>query len=147
MTLRPLTVFDAAAMSELEKQCFSLPWSLKAITAELKNPIARYYGAFSEGRLIGYAGIQVIVDEGHITNIAADPAHRRKGVADALMTELTALAGERKLSFMTLEVRESNLPAIGLYKKYGFSVAGIRPGYYDEPKEDAVIMTNEHPCL
>lgn len=131
-------------MAELEKRCFSLPWSLAAVKEELKNPAGCYFGAFAGGGLIGYAGMQVILDEGYITNIAVSPEHRRGGVADRLMAELAALARKRELSFLTLEVRESNHPAIGLYKKYGFAAVGMRPGYYDQPKEDAVIMTCEY---
>ena len=141
MILRPLTVFDAEMMAELEKLCFPLPWSLQAVQAELKNPIALYIGAFVEGKLAGYAGMQVILDEGYITNVAAAPEMRRRGIADSLMTALMTAAEERKLSFVTLEVRESNTPAQNLYRKHGFSAVGKRKNYYDKPKEDAVLMT------
>jgi ribosomal-protein-alanine N-acetyltransferase len=143
MTIRPLTELDAAEMADLEKQCFSLPWSYSTIYAELQNPVARVFGAFIGGRLAGYAGMQIILDEGYITNIATAPECRRMGVADKLMTELLALAEARKLAFMTLEARESNSPARLLYEKYGFVVTGKRKGYYDEPKEDAILMTRE----
>jgi ribosomal-protein-alanine N-acetyltransferase len=144
MILRPLTPFDAEMVAELEKRCFSLPWSLQSIQSELKNPIALYLGVFIEGRLTGYAGIQMILDEGYITNIAAAPEERRRGIGDRLMVGLKAAASERGLSFVTLEVRESNTPAQNLYRKHGFIAVGKRKGYYDEPKEDAVIMTNEY---
>jgi ribosomal-protein-alanine N-acetyltransferase len=125
----------------LEIRCFSLPWSLQSIKAELENPIALYLGVFFEGKLAGYAGIQMILDEGYITNIAAAPEYRRRGIADRLMGGLMDAAVGRELSFVTLEVRESNTPAQNLYRKYGFAAVGKRKGYYDEPKEDAVIMT------
>jgi ribosomal-protein-alanine acetyltransferase len=143
MTIRRLTSFDSAEMAELEGQCFSLPWSLESIKSELQSPISFYYGAFTGGKMAGYAGMQIILDEGYIANIATSPAQRRMGIAGALMRELMALAGERKLSFVTLEVRESNIPAQTLYGKFGFTIRGKRKGYYDEPKEDAVIMTRE----
>jgi len=111
---------------------------------ELKNPIALYLGAFIDGALAGYAGLQMIVDEGHITNVAAAPEYRRRGIADALMAGLMSAAAERGLRFVTLEVRESNIPAQNLYKKHGFSPVGIRKGYYDQPKENAVLMSYEH---
>ena len=143
MTIRPLSIFDAAEMAEMEKQCFSLPWSYQAVKGELQNPAARYIGAFTGGKLAGYAGIQVVLDEGHITNIATAPETRRRGVADTLMRALLAFAAERGLAFVTLEVREGNIPARKLYEKYGFAVVGRRKGYYDKPKEDAILMTRE----
>jgi ribosomal-protein-alanine N-acetyltransferase len=143
MTIRPLTPFDAEMMAELEKSCFSLPWSLQSVRSELENPIGLYLGAFIEGRLAGYAGMQLILDEGYITNIAAAPALRRLGIAGRLMAGLMAVARERGLSFVTLEVRKSNIPAQNLYIKHGFVAVGTRKNYYDEPKEDAVIMTRQ----
>ena len=143
MTIRPLSAFDAADMAEMEKECFSLPWSLQAVKGELLNPIAKYTGAFIGGKLAGYAGMQIVLDEGHITNIAVAPEMRRRGIADALMGELLSDAAGRGLAFATLEVREGNIPARSLYEKYGFAVVGRRKGYYDEPKEDAILMTRE----
>jgi ribosomal-protein-alanine N-acetyltransferase len=144
MILRPLTVFDAQMMTELEKLCFPLPWSFQAVRAELENPIALYIGAFDDGVLAGYAGMQVILDEGYITNVAAAPEMRRRGIADSLMAALMTAAAERKLSFVTLEVRESNIPAQSLYRKHGFVAVGKRKNYYDKPKEDAVLMSYEY---
>ena len=139
--IRLLSPFDAADMAEMEKQCFSLPWSYESVRAELQNPLARYTGVFIGGRLAGYAGIQTVLDEGYITNVAVAPEHRRQGLAAALMGELLRFAGERGLAFVTLEVRESNTPARKLYEKYGFAAVGRRKGYYDAPKEDAILMT------
>jgi len=141
MTITPLTEFHARDMAELEKQCFPLPWSEAAIRAEINNPVARIWGAFENGRLLGYAGLQTIVDEGYITNIATSPEHRRHGIADALLRELLACAARKTLRFLTLEVRESNTPARALYAKHGFAQAGRRRGYYEAPREDAVLMT------
>jgi ribosomal-protein-alanine N-acetyltransferase len=140
-TIRLLVESDAVCMAELEKQCFSLPWSEQTIRADLNNPISRYLGAFDAGRLVGYAGIQMVVDEGYITNIATAPDMRRKGIADTLLREMLSRAKQRGLRFATLEVRESNLPAQGLYEKHGFIAKGKRKGYYEKPEEDAIIMT------
>ncbi|MDR0293516.1 MAG: ribosomal protein S18-alanine N-acetyltransferase [Oscillospiraceae bacterium] len=141
MTIRPLSPFDAAEMAELEKRCFSLPWSLASVKAELRNPIARYIGAFEYGKLAGYAGIQIVADEGYITNVASAPESRRRGIAGTLLRLLLEAAGEYGLRFVTLEVREGNAAARALYEKHGFTEAGRRRGYYDAPKEDAILMT------
>ena len=128
-------------MAALEKQCFSLPWTPQMIRDELGNPLAAYWAAESDNRLVGYAGLQVVVDEGYITNVAVDPAVRRQGVAKQLLTALLAYASERFVSFVTLEVRVSNVSAIALYTQFGFAPAGLRRGYYHKPREDALLMT------
>ena len=81
------------------------------------------------------------MDEGYIGNVAVRPAYRRRGIADALLQGLEKLGRERELSFLTLEVRAGNAPAIALYEKNGYARVGRRPGYYDHPKEDAILMT------
>ena len=104
-----------------------------------------WYGAGDgEGNILGYAGLHVVLDEGYIDNIAVQPDARRHGVASALL-DVYCRFGAVNLAFLTLEVRASNAPAIGLYEKYGFQRAGLRPGYYQQPREDAVIMTREFP--
>jgi ribosomal-protein-alanine N-acetyltransferase len=147
MIIRPLSPFDAAEMAELEKRCFPLPWSLDSVRAELGNPIGVYFGAFTEGMMAGYAGMQAIAGEGYITNIAAAPEHRRRGLGSALLKKLIGAGRERGLAFLTLEVRASNTAAQSLYEKHGFSARGRRKNYYDKPKEDAVIMTREYLSL
>jgi ribosomal-protein-alanine N-acetyltransferase len=144
MTIRPLSSFDAAEMAELEQRCFPLPWSFESVKAELASPIAVYFGAFTEGRLAGYAGLHIIMDEGYITNIAAAPEHRRRGLASALLKKLIGVGRERGLRFLTLEVRKSNDAARKLYEKHSFCAVGVRKGYYEKPREDAVIMTREY---
>lgn len=93
-----------------------------------------------DGTVLGYAGLQAVLDEGYINNVAVAPAYRRRGVAGALIAALVRF-GEAKLSFLTLEVRASNAPAIALYEKYGFTQAGRRKNYYDDPREDALLLT------
>ena len=95
-----------------------------------------------EGGVLGYAGLQVVLDEGYIDNIAVEEAARRHGVGDALL-DVFCRFGQAHLSFLTLEVRASNAPAIALYRKHGFQEAGRRKNYYQQPREDAIIMTRE----
>ena len=93
------------------------------------------------GRVLGYVGLMYVLDEGYISNVAVHPEARRQGIGDALIDALAAKAAELELAFLTLEVRESNAPAIALYAKHGFHPVGKRKNYYDAPKEDAVLMT------
>lgn len=129
------------AVAQLEKACFSSPWSETTLTESLSNPNAVFFIAEEEKSVVGYAGLYHILDEGYIANIAVFPACRRKGAAQALLNELTAYAEETGLSFLTLEVRPSNTAALSLYKKNGFEQKGLRRGFYTLPKEDALIMT------
>lgn len=140
MNIVRMGLHHADRVAELEKICFAVPWSRKMIVAELENPIAWYVAAEEDGELLGYAGLQSILDEGYITNIATAPAHRRRGVAGALLSAIEAHARERGLSFLSLEVRLSNLGAQALYRKHGFFPSGLRRGYYEKPREDALIM-------
>ncbi|MBO4331358.1 MAG: ribosomal protein S18-alanine N-acetyltransferase [Oscillospiraceae bacterium] len=126
---------------ELEKECFSLPWSAEMFLAELNDPHCVYFAAEEDGRLIGYAGMQYVLDEGYINNIAVSPSYRRRGVASALMDRLIDSARGLSLAFLTLEVRCGNHAAISLYEKYGFERVGLRRGYYEKPREDALLMT------
>jgi ribosomal-protein-alanine N-acetyltransferase len=139
--LCPLAERHLDEATALERQCFSLPWSRAAFLAELRNPAAFYVAAEAEGGLAGYAGMQTVLDEGYITNIAVAPEWRRRGVAARLLTALRAEAVGRRLAFLTLEVRRSNAAAISLYEKQGFVQVGVRPGYYEKPREDALLMT------
>lgn len=126
----------------LEKECFSLPWSRDNLAAYLPDDTHAMLCAVSEtGDVLGYVGLLYVLDEGYIANVAVSDICRRQGVASALIAELLSLARDIKLSFLTLEVRESNAPAIGLYDKFGFSVVGKRKNYYDKPAEDAILMT------
>ena len=131
------------AIAALERACFSRPWSEGALEEELYNDTACFLVAEGEdGSVLGYAGLHVILDEGYIDNVAVDPAYRRQGVADALL-DVFCRFGAEKLAFLTLEVRASNAPAIALYEKHGFYTVGRRKDYYDDPKEDALLLTRE----
>jgi ribosomal-protein-alanine N-acetyltransferase len=130
-------------IAEIERLCFSQPWSENALHEELFNDTACFIAAVTEtGETIGYAGLHCILDEGYIDNVAVRPEYRRQGVAAQLL-EAFLRFGRAKLSFLTLEVRASNDPAIGLYKKYGFLEVGRRKNYYTAPVEDAILMTLE----
>ncbi len=132
-------------VAALEKECFSSPWSEAMLEDALFDPQASFIVAEDEeGNILGYAGLHVILDEGYIDNVAVERDARRHGVASALL-DVFCRFGAAKLAFLTLEVRASNAPAIALYEKYGFQRAGLRPKYYDKPREDAVIMTREFP--
>ena len=128
-------------IAALERECFSTPWSENMLSDALFDPKASFIVAEDgEGGVLGYAGLQVVLDEGYIDNVAVEPDARRHGVASALL-DVYCRFGAVNLAFLTLEVRASNEAARGLYEKYGFQQAGLRPGYYQHPREDAVIMT------
>ncbi len=132
---------DIGQAIKLERICFSMPWSESMFISELNNPACSYFAAFNNGELIGYSGMLAVLDEGYISNIAVHPEHRRQGAGSALMNALIEKAAGKELAFLTLEVRESNTAAILLYEKFGFVRVGKRRGYYERPKEDAVLMT------
>lgn len=128
---------------QLEQACFSTPWTETMLSDALFDSQASFLVAEDEeGHILGYAGLHVVLDEGYIDNVAVEPDARRHGVASALL-DVYCRFGAANLAFLTLEVRASNAPAIGLYEKHGFRRAGLRPGYYQRPREDALIMTRE----
>lgn len=127
-------------VAEIEKLSFASPWSTEAFEAELVNPAARYIIALNEGDVIGYCGYWRIFDEAHITNVAIRPADRGKGFGRAMTEELIRFAKAEGVRSMTLEVRVSNLKAQNLYKSLGFVGVGVRPRYYEDNNEDALIM-------
>lgn len=126
-------------MVEIEKLCFSEPWSEKSLEEELENNFAKYSVAVSDGIVLGYVGCHIILDEGYITNVAVHPKYRRQGLGNSIIKNM--LISLCKLSFVTLEVRESNIAAINLYSNNGFVKVGKRPNFYDKPKENAILMT------
>ncbi len=133
---------DSAGLAELDKLCFSVPWSLRSFNDEMKNPMAVYFtAALADGTAIGYCGFWSVAGEGQITNICTHPQWRRRGVARALLKEALKYAISQGLSLMTLEVRKSNRAARELYESFGFEVIGRRKRYYSDNGEDAVIMT------
>ena len=138
----PMDASHLDEIARIEQQCFSRPWSRDMLAEELYNDCAAYLVALDENeRVLGYAGIQVILDEGYITNVAVLPAYRREKIASGLLQVFFDFAGAHDLRFITLEVRPSNGAAIALYEGFGFVEAGRRKNYYEDPKEDALIMT------
>ena len=129
-------------VAELERVCFPAPWSRNMLKEELENDLAAFLVALDgQGAVTGYAGLQVVLDEGYILNVAVRPDCRRQGVAGQLLQVFLDFAKGNQLAFLTLEVRASNYPAIALYGSRGFRGVGRRKNYYEHPKEDAVIMT------
>ncbi len=141
VALRPMTVEDIAHVLEIERTSFRTPWPADAYTHELKeNRLATYIVANLEDRLVGYAGMWVILDEAHITTIAVEPEFRGQHIGERLLVGLIDAGVERGARWMTLEVRKSNLTAQALYRKYGFREIGTRKGYYSDNREDAIVM-------
>ena len=139
--LTPMTMEHIPQVAALERVCFSRPWSEESLQGELWNDSAVVIVAEGEdGTVLGYAGLQTVLDEGYINNVAVDPQYRRQGIADQLIAAFVRF-GQAKLAFLTLEVRASNEPAIALYAKHGFGEVGRRKNYYEDPKEDALLMT------
>ena len=140
----PMNADHLDEVAELERICFSTPWSRNMLAEELDNMLSAFLVALDDtDRVVGYAGVQVILDEGYITNIAVRPECRRQGVAAKLLQVFLDFAKANKLSFLTLEVRASNYDAIALYGSRGFRSMGRRKNYYEHPREDAIIMTRE----
>lgn len=129
-------------IAALEKLCFPAdPWSEELFRAALENPaVSILLAEGPDGAVLGYAVLSTVLDEGNLDNIAVAPSARRQGVADALLETILRL-GRGRLSALMLEVRASNAPAIALYQKHGFAAVGRRKNYYDNPREDAVLMT------
>lgn len=139
--IRQASAEDVADIYEIEQLCFPDPWSRDSIRYELEeNERAFYLVAEHSGKVVGYAGLWWILDEGHITNVAVRPGYRNRKIAEGIiriMIEHTLSAG---ILHHTLEVRRDNQPAISLYGKFGFEVDGVRKGYYQFDGEDALIM-------
>jgi len=142
--IKPMSEEDIDGVLNIEEKSFTTPWSREAFIMEVKkNNLAKYVVAEANGRIVGYGGMWLIIDEGHITNIAVDPEYRGKGIGNLILDGLVNICKEKGIERITLEVRRSNTVAQGLYRKYGFDDCGIRPGYYTDNKEDAVIMWKE----
>ena len=142
LVVEPMRMGDVPAVLEIERLSFSSPWPAYAFEQELTtNRLAHYVVARSEGRVVGFAGIWLMVDEAHVTTFGVHPDHRRRGVGRRLLLRLAELAVELGTARMTLEVRVSNEPAQALYRSFGFRVAGRRIAYYSDDGEDALVMT------
>ena len=140
--IEPMTLGDLPEVNEIERLSFSAPWPAYAFEHELTaNRLARYIVSRVDGRVAGFAGIWLMVDEAHITTFSVHPDWRRQGIGRGLLLRLADLADELGAVRLTLEVRVSNTAAQALYAGLGFSVAGRRVAYYSDDGEDALIMT------
>ncbi len=131
---------DVAAVSVIEAQTFSMPWSPDDFLEMIEADYAYYYVAELDGEIAGCCGIRDICGEGEITNVVVAAVHRQKGIGRKMLEYMLKEADRRGVGACTLEVRCSNFPAIHLYENLGFLGEGVRPGFYDKPKEDALIM-------
>ena len=139
----PMNASHTAQVAELEKLCFTDPWSEKSIASELNNQLAYWLVAVDGERVAGYVGSQSVLGESDMMNVAVHPDYRRRRIAETLIERLVADLGKLGNHCLSLEVRSSNEPAIRLYEKLGFSQVGRRPKYYRNPREDALILRKE----
>lgn len=139
--IAPLREEHILEIARLEAVCFSSSRTEEALRAELTNDTAVFFVALCENKVAGYAGMHCILDECDIDNVAVFPKYRRQGIAGALLDALEDCARVHGASFLTLEVRASNMPAIRLYRGKGYQKVGARPHYYDKPREDAFLLT------
>jgi ribosomal-protein-alanine N-acetyltransferase len=139
-----MTVDDLPAVHEIERESFSTPWPEHAYRQELEqNKLAHYLVARYGDRIVGFAGTWLLVDEAHVTTFATRASWRRQGIGERLLIALLDMARARGANEATLEVRPTNMAARRLYEKFGFKVVGVRPRYYTDNNEDALIMTTE----
>ena len=143
MIIETMNAAHVAQIAQLEKICFSDPWSEKSVASELENKWALWLVALEDDVVVGYIGSQTAVDETDVMNVAVHPDHRRKGIAEALIENLVSELKARDSHALMLEVRDSNVPAISLYEKLGFLQVGLRKNYYHNPKEHARILRKE----
>ncbi|MBE5889027.1 MAG: ribosomal-protein-alanine N-acetyltransferase [Lachnospiraceae bacterium] len=139
MIIRKMTFEDVKTVAQIEKECFSLPWS----EASFEDSLAREDTVFlvcEDLDVVGYIGMYLSFEEGEITNVAVTPSYRQRGCGNLLIQAIKEEAKARAAESVILEVRVSNVPAISLYKKHGFEEIGIRKNFYEHPSEDAIIM-------
>ena len=142
--LIPMTSEHLDQVAEIERLCFSDPWSRRMLSEHLENECAATIVVQgTDGTVLGYAGLLVVLDEGYITNVAVRPEYRRQGIASELLKVFRRFGEGNHMAFLTLEVRASNTAARALYQKHTYAEVGCRKNYYEHPKEDAIIMTLE----
>lgn len=143
LELRQMRAEDVRRVAEIEKISFITPWSYNSLLGELSNDVAYYVVALDEGNVVGYAGVWIMFDEAHMTNIAVDPEYRKRGIARAMILRLMKEGMKRGAERMTLEVRENNHNAQRLYASLDFAYAGMRKHYYSDTGENALILWND----
>lgn len=142
LSIAPMDENNIIEVENISKLSFPIPWSLASLKKELENKYAKYIVIKLGSTVVGFGGMWIIFDEAHITNIAVHPNFRGHGLGDILVEKLLEICREKSLAGITLEVRRSNVVAITLYEKHGFIVEGIRKNYYEDNKEDALVMWN-----
>ena len=141
LMIRKGSAADIDAIAALEQECFASPWSRESLYHDLaENQLSTYFVAELQGQIVGYVGIWVIMDEGHVNNVAVSPSYRRQHIGSALIAAMLRSTEEAGIKSHTLEVRAGNRAAKGLYENYGFKEAGVRKGYYEDNGEDGIIM-------
>ncbi len=145
LTVRRMTLSDVDAVYGIETAVFPTPWTRNDFVKEMtSNRCARYLVAEKNGEILAYAGAWIVLDEAHITNIAVKEPYRGKGIGKTITRELIRYASNLGVSYMTLEVRKSNIIAQSLYRELGFIMLGTRKKYYENNGEDALIMVLDH---
>lgn len=140
LQIRNMTAEDISAVHEIEVASFSVPWSREILEESFESENNKFLVAIFDGKLAGCINLWYVLDEATVANIAVAGAFRKQGIAAALMENALKEAEESGMSAVTLEVRVSNEPAIRLYEKFGFESVGLRPDYYEKPREAALIM-------
>lgn len=141
LQITTMTTKHLSFVTKIEEDCFAIPWDESSFLNELKNnKMAIYIVAILDDEVVAYAGMWHVINEGHITNLAVKKEHRQKKIGSLLVQELLKIASQKEMIGITLEVRVSNTHAQALYKKNGFILEGIRKEYYDDNREDALIM-------
>lgn len=144
MRIEKMKQSDCRRVAEIEKKCFSVPWSMESLMHEFELEYAVYFAAYNEqNEVVGYVGVHNICGEGEITMVAVAPEFRRKGIAEGLLKKLVEYENESGILRINLEVRRGNTAARKLYEKCGFAEDGVRKKYYTQPTEDAVLMSVE----
>ena len=140
VTINLMKEEDIDEILDISSLSFSICWSKSSYMQELTNPVAKYFVAKVDNKVVGFAGTWIVLDEAHITNIATHPNYRKQGIASKILEELLSYCKSQGCVAYTLEVRKSNAAAKALYEKYNFKQEGIRKGYYEDNKEDAILM-------
>ena len=138
--IEPMDSSHISGVFEVGNLSLSESWSYESIKKELSNKLSKYFVALYENKVIGFIGMWIVFNEGDITNVAVHPEYRKQGVGNLLIENLLSFCKKNNIDSLTLEVRESNFPAQSLYKKHGFKEEGLRKNFYNNPKENAIIM-------